>query len=346
MDQAIRSESRKQARERFLFFSRKETRDRCPVYEDLGLRIAEDPEIIDVISSFPRNKRQPNLLLASLRRLLGHVPSFEEVRAIMMRQPDDLLRIALSHGTQTNEPGRCATLLPLLCRLPQPLALLEVGASAGLCLVPDRYSYAFNGTVLRGSSSRQEIVLHCKTHGQVPVPDAIPSVAWRAGLDTNPLDVNDPEQREWLELLVWPSEHARLARLRIAMDLVSEEEFHMEQGDLHADDLDRLCARAPKGATLVVFHSAVLSYTLDQERRDSFARRVGDLADHWISNESPMLFSEFGGELAGERPGSDFLLALNGSPIAWAGPHGTHVAWIDSAETPSLTDRDRGGGLH
>ncbi|MYG24955.1 MAG: DUF2332 family protein [Boseongicola sp. SB0677_bin_26] len=53
---------------------------------------------------------------------------------MILGQPDDLLRIALSRGTQTNEPGRCATLLPLLCLLPQPLALLEVGASVGLCL--------------------------------------------------------------------------------------------------------------------------------------------------------------------------------------------------------------------
>lgn len=341
MDQGISSEARKQARERFLFFSRKETRDRCPVYEDLGLRIAEDPDLIDVISSFPGNKRQPNLLLASLRRLLGHVPSFEEARAIMLGQPDDLLRIVLSRSTQTNEPGRCATLLPLLCCFPQPLALLEIGASAGLCLVPDRYSYAFNGTVLRGSSSRQEVVMHCKTYGHVPVPDALPAVAWRAGLDTNPLDVADPEQRAWLELLVWPSEHARLARLRAAMDIASEEEIHLEEGNLHTDDLDRLCARAPKDATLVVFHSAVLSYALDQAQRDAFARRVGDLTDHWVSNESPMLFSDFGSEMADERPGSDFLMALNGSPIAWADPHGAHVTWVDGDDGPSLTGRHR-----
>jgi hypothetical protein len=47
----------------------------------------------------------------------------------------------LAQSTQTNEPGRCAALLPMLARLPEPLALLEVGASAGLCLLPDFYTY-------------------------------------------------------------------------------------------------------------------------------------------------------------------------------------------------------------
>ena len=329
--------SRNEVRNRFLLFAGKETRDRCSIYEDLGLRMAEDPELMDVISSFPGNKRQPNLILASLRRLTGNVPSFEEARAIILGQSDDLQQIVHSHRTQTNEPGRCATLLPLLCLLPQPLALLEVSASAGLCLIPDCYSYAFNDTALRGCTSRQKVVLHCQARGHVPVPDTIPTIAWRAGLDTNPLDVADPEQREWLELLVWPSEHARLARLQAAMDLALEEDFHLERGNLHTSDLDRLCSRAPKDATLVVFHTAVLSYTLDQVQRDAFARRVVDLADNWISNESPVLFSDFGSELVDERPNSDFLLALNGNPTAWADPHGAHVTWMDDSNSIPLT---------
>ena len=54
----------------------------------------------------------------------------------------------LSRATQTNEAGRCATLLPSLAAISaaedKPLALIEVGASAGLALFPDRYGYEYD----------------------------------------------------------------------------------------------------------------------------------------------------------------------------------------------------------
>ncbi|MBV9417272.1 MAG: DUF2332 family protein [Solirubrobacterales bacterium] len=56
-----------------------------------------------------------------------------------------MITTVLARSTRTNEPARCATLLPLLATLPQPLALLEVGAAAGLCLLPDRWAYDYDG---------------------------------------------------------------------------------------------------------------------------------------------------------------------------------------------------------
>src|SRR5260370_37467954 len=54
---------------------------------------------------------------------------------------DAIAEVMLTRTTQTNEPGRCATLLPALAQIEGPLALIEVGASAGLCLLPDAYGY-------------------------------------------------------------------------------------------------------------------------------------------------------------------------------------------------------------
>lgn len=76
----------------------------------------------------------------------------------------------------------------MLAALPQPLALLEVGASAGLCLLPDRYGYHYShrpgpgpDVVLPGSP-----VLRCAMSPSTPIPTRHPDIVWRAGLDLNP----------------------------------------------------------------------------------------------------------------------------------------------------------------
>ena len=58
---------------------------------------------------------------------------------------DEVVAECSVRSLQTNEPLRCAALLPALSGIDGPIALLEVGASAGLCLYPDRYSYRYGG---------------------------------------------------------------------------------------------------------------------------------------------------------------------------------------------------------
>ena len=164
--------------------------------------------------------------------------------------------LMLERRTQTNEPARCALMLPLLAALPQPLALLEVGASAGLCLLPDHYGYDYDGHRLGNGSP----TLRCTPEGPVPLPDALPEVVWRAGLDLEPIDIDDPERVRWLELLIWPGEEYRLETLRGALDVARAERPRVVQGDLTTSDLDELAAEAPRDATLVIFHTAVLYY--------------------------------------------------------------------------------------
>ena len=67
------------------------------------------------------------------------------MRSRVLQDTETLRAVMLARSTQTNEHGRCAALLPVLAGLPEPLALLEVGASAGLCLLPDFYAYDMVG---------------------------------------------------------------------------------------------------------------------------------------------------------------------------------------------------------
>ena len=91
----------------------------------------------------------------------------------------------------------------MLARPRQPLALIEVGASAGLCLMADRYGYDYGRGSLVGPSVDQldPPVFSCVVNATTPVPTAPPRVTWRAGFDLDPVDISDPNQAAWLEAL-------------------------------------------------------------------------------------------------------------------------------------------------
>ena len=108
-----------------------------PLYAELASAVAGDDDVLAFLAAMPTGKRQPNLLLAALRFLHGRPPDDGvQLRAWVLGDADRLRITMLSRATQTNEPARCAALLPVLAALPQPLALVEVGCSAGLCLLP------------------------------------------------------------------------------------------------------------------------------------------------------------------------------------------------------------------
>jgi hypothetical protein len=121
-------------------FAEAEAHGRSPLYEELAVAIAGDESTLEFISELPRPKQQPNLLFAAVRFVCGTPRDWEHFRTSLVVYGERIRQVMMKRRTQTNEPARCATLLPLLALLPPPLALLEVGASAGLCLLPDLYA--------------------------------------------------------------------------------------------------------------------------------------------------------------------------------------------------------------
>src|SRR5690606_19601758 len=108
-------------------------------------------------------------------------------------------------------------LLPVLALVPGPIALVEVGASAGLCLHPDRHDYDWSPR--GGLVGSRGPVLRSGPHAPFPVPERHPQVAWRGGCDLNPVDLGDPDARAWLVNLVWPEQDERRARLAAAIEV-------------------------------------------------------------------------------------------------------------------------------
>lgn len=294
-----------------------------PSYERLCRGVSTDGDVLARLDELPPPKRQPNLLLGAVRFRGGPVGSYDEFREWVLANWAELAATMSGRRTQTNEPGRCATLLPVLAGLPQPLALLEVGPSAGLCLYPDRYAYRYQTSSGEHVVGESAVELRCTVSGPVPLPGRRPEVVWRAGLDLNPLDVRDDEDVRWLESLIWPEQTDRFERLRYAVRIARAEPPDLVTGDL-LRDLPALAAAAPRDATLVVFHSAVLAY-VDSAGRHAFAAMMAEMPGHWVSNEAPGIVA---GTAVDTRGASRFVLARDGVPLALTGPHGGTIDWL------------------
>jgi uncharacterized protein DUF2332 len=296
----------------YLEFGSREARGNSPTYDKLCTAIAADDDLLELLASLPRAKQQPNLLFGVVRFLGGPVtvPAFHDfVVDNWAAVSSEVLRRAV----QTNEIGRCAALMPVLASLPQPLALIDIGTSAGLSLFSDKYAYRYGDTTIGQST----VTLDCDAVG-ITLPAALPTVAWRAGVDLNPLDITDPSDAAWLEALVWPEQEHRRERLRAAIAIARADPPRLVRGGL--ETVSDLVARAPEGTTPVVCHTSVLYQVPPAERAD-FVETVQRLPGHWISVEGPDVVDV--GDLPAPPDDSALnVLALDGKPLAWVRGHG------------------------
>lgn len=325
--------------ERYRVFGEQEARRHSDIYEQWALAVADDAETCALIEHLPLDKRQPNIVFACAR-LLGAEPGpYENLRRVLHERWHELAEQVARRSTQTNEPARCGVLLPLLTEVSdgRPLALIELGASAGLCLLPDDWSYRYvsrDGAALAafGDGDAGEITVTVK--GAAPVPSQVPEIAYRAGLDLNPLDAADPETRAWLRTLVWPGQDHRLARLDHALAAAASHPPRVVQGDVRSMAAVRaLLEEVPTGAVPVVFHTALFAY-LDTDDRERCERELLGLTRegvHWISNEGQGVLPGIRAAVA-ERPEFEaslrkgaFVVAAGGVPRYQADGH---ASWI------------------
>lgn len=299
-----------------------------PSYARLAAGVADDPQLLVGLGTLPPMQRQPNLLMGAVRHLGGPVDTWPSFREFLGDRWDDVAAVMRVRRTQTNEAARCTALLPVLAGLPRPIALLEVGASAGLCLYPDRYAYRYTTSGTAHEVGDGPVTLPCTATGPVPLPSAVPDVRWRGGLDLNPLDVSDDEDVRWLESLIWPEEVERFARLHAAVAIARADPPRIVQGDL-VRDLAGVAEQVPPDLTLVVFHSAVLAY-VDPAGRAAFRDAMAGLAARrptcWVANEAPGIVGT-----APARHDGRFVLTVDERPIAYSGQHGTSLDWLAAA---------------
>lgn len=315
---------------RYARFARDEAPGRSMLYADWAHGVGEDPATAALLARIPETHRQPPLVFAVTRLLGAPEAPFRAWATWLAEHADEVVAEASTRRLQTNEPQRCAALLPALSTVDGPIALLEVGASAGLCLFPDRYSYRFHdardGGVVRldprGGASA--VVLACEIGGGPPL--RMPDVVWRAGIDLAPLDAADETDRRFLTTLVWPGEDGRAARIEAALDIAAGDPPLLIAGDASDPDVLRAAAAlAPTEATLVVTTPGVLPH-IPRAGRERLLETLGSLDAVWITIDPPALHQAWNPPIDPASWGG-FVLGRDGLALAAVDPLGGFVEW-------------------
>ncbi len=275
-----------------------------PLYRRVCEACTDDAAVLDLVATARPQQARPVLLLAAVHdavlaggdhpladwypsvreapRPVGAPgsaddpwPAFRDLALSSARVAEDVA----TRSTQTNEVNRCGALLPAFATIAdavgrragdgRPLALVELGTSAGLNLLLDRYSYDYGGDGrLDPTDGPSPVVVRTERHGPtpIPVPAVFPAVGSRLGLDVRPIDVTDPSAARWLVACLWPEQAERLDRVRAAIGLAQGSPPPVVRADIAADLVPAL-ADVPGDHELVCFATWVLTYLdLDEQR--------------------------------------------------------------------------------
>ena len=247
----------------------------------------------------------------------------------------EAIRGALASPPQTNESGRSAVLLGgflvIAARTGLPLRLLEIGASAGLNTVWDRFHYRL-GTAEWGNPG-SPVRLAPEWTGPLPPLSAPLHVAGRHACDTAPVDLDDPAQRLRLMAYVWPDQHARLERLRGAIEIARAHGPAVERADA-APWVARQLAAPPNGSATVLYHSIMWQY-MPAATQGAITAAMAVAGRH-ATPAAPLAWLRFEPTRPDTRPALCLTLWPGGQEeqLATAHPHGAAIAWSHPQAIP------------
>jgi hypothetical protein len=234
----------------------------------------------------------------------------------------------LRQAPQTNEIGRSAVLLGGFAEIARetglPLALLEIGASAGLNLRWNRYRFELGP--LSWGDPASPVRITSQWRGSPPaLPPAI-QVAERAGCDKAPLDPRSEADRRNLLAYCWPEQRERVARLTAALELTSSDDLAVERADA-AEWLQRQLAQRRPGVATVVYHSIVWHYLAKDTQKAAHA--TIEQAGTRATADAPRAWLKLEFEAEGQPPELSLKQWPGGARrrLATAHPHGAHADW-------------------
>jgi len=338
--------------ERFRLFAETECQDSSPLYAALCQGIAQDEALLDIAARSAPGQPVPNLLLASVHYLLSHQTShalagyyptfattpcpptdaFPAFRQFVSANREDVLSLLQTRLVQTNEVRRCAYLFPAISLAAsaferRPLALVEIGTSAGLNLLWDQYRYSYGGSQIFGNAA-SPVHVASSFRGRSPSILSAPllPISHRIGLDLNVIDTSDIDQVAWLRALIWPEHHERRDLIDAALRVPRRAELDMRTGDGFSM-LSGLAEEISEESLLCVYHTHVANQISNDERA-RFLRTIETLGAkrdvvHIFNNIKPHL------HLTAYRSGR--LIDL---PLASTDGHARWIEWLAEDRTP------------
>ena len=331
-----------------------------PLYGHLLLAVADDSELLDLAGTARPDQPAGLLLLAAVHYLLlrneGPMPPiagfYPDVAGGVVRTGDpvpafrrfclerrgEIRALVASRRVQTNEVGRSACLLPAFALASEmardrPLALVEVGASAGLNLLFDHYAYDYGDGVMRGDAAAT-VRISCSLLGKAipPLPEAMPEVASRVGVDLDPVDVREPDARLWQRALIWPEHTTRAENLRHALEIAQETPPPVVGGDALAL-LPSILDSIPRDAVPCVFHTHAVYQFAPEDRERLYALLVERAAPRDLvlrigmepseAGHSVLTFSIYRHSRAAEQRLAD--CDYHGAWLAWSADSAGHT---------------------
>lgn len=341
----------------FTRFATLETRGSSPLYERLALAVTEDEELLALAARGRPEQPAPNLLLAAVHSLLlggaehdlaafyptvsepaqGRGDPFPRFRDFCREHEDAIVDLLRQRRVQTNVVERCGLFLPAFALVlkrseGRPLHLVEVGASAGLNLLWDRYWFDYGaGRQWGDASSPVRIEVELRRTAEPPLPREPLAIADRTGIDLNPIDVRDAGAVRWLRALVWPEERETMRRLDAALALAAADTPTLLRGDA-LDLLPGVLAGAAGKTALCVYHS----HTLNQFSAEARRRFRDHLAGVGARRDLYWLSSEYRPTRDGEMRPTLALVAFEDGRaqeqiLAYCDHHGRWLEWLAGA---------------
>ncbi len=231
----------------------------------------------------------PIRVLAALHylALADGIDPWADPAATIAEHRDWIAGFVSTQRVQTNEVQRSWCLVPAFLSLGAPrLDLLELGSSAGLNLVWDRYLHRYAA----GARGPDSAPLALGGEERAPVPAALLTrsveVVRRRGVDLDPVDAASEDGARLLRCFTWADQQQRLDRLDRALVALRADPPELIRGD-YVTLLPELLEDRVDDALLVVFQTASTQYLRAEryaELKETLARARKPLA--WISTRS------------------------------------------------------------